>query len=129
MTELDSTSGIAEPAGVDDRGRRLFRLKGQLLNEDELQAHVEKLYASEAEDVELDRELGLVNRRTLSYDPKTLDFLRTLKAIDDEAEAVDGETAASVKLHLRAVEILEAQGKAGNYSADEYIAAVEEAAA
>jgi hypothetical protein len=37
-------------------------------------------------------------------------------------------TAESAKLHLRAVEILTARGKGDSYTANEYIAAVEEAA-
>jgi hypothetical protein len=87
------------------------------------------LYASQAEDLELDQELRLVNQRVRSYDPKTLDVLRAFKAVDEDADSVDGVTADSAKLHLRAVEILEAQGKGDDYSADEYMLAVERAAA
>jgi hypothetical protein len=59
------------------------------------------LYASQAKDLELDQELGLVNHRVRSYDPKTIDVLRTLKAVDDDADSVDGVSADSAKLHLR----------------------------
>jgi hypothetical protein len=38
-------------------------------------------------------------------------------------------TAHSAKLHLRALEILEVQGKGDDYTADEYLLAVEKAAA
>ena len=77
---MTNTTDIAVPAGVDKKGRRLFRKGDSLLTEDELQADAEMLYASQAEDLELEQELGLVNRRTRSYDPKTLDVLRTFKA-------------------------------------------------
>jgi len=123
------TTDIAEPAGSDREGRRLFRLGGQLLTEDELQAAVEKLHASQAEDLELEREVELANRRSRSYDPSTLDVLRNFKAIDDDADSVDGVTADSAKLHLRALEILKEQGKGDDYTADEYGLAVEKAAA
>jgi len=53
--------------------------------------------------------------------------LRAFKAVDDEADSVDGVTADSAKLHLRALEILKDQGKADDYSADEYVLAVEQA--
>jgi hypothetical protein len=112
------TTDIAVPAGIDKSGRRLFRKGDSLLTEDELQADAEKLYASQVEDLELEQELGLVNRRTRSYDPKTLDVLRTFKAVDDDADSVDGVTADSAKLHLRALEILGQQGKADEYTAD-----------
>jgi hypothetical protein len=98
-----------------------------LLTEDELQAAVEKLHASQVNDLELDRELGLVNQRVRSYDPKTLDVLRTFKAVDDDADSVDGDTADSAKLRLRALEILKEQGKGDDYSADDYVLAVEQA--
>ena len=42
---------------------------------------------------------------------------------------VDGVTAASARLHLRALEILKARGKGENYSKEEYLLACEEAAA
>jgi len=68
---------IAVPAGVDKEGRRLFRKGDSLLTEDELQADVEKLYASQAENLELDREIELASQRVRrSYDPKTLNVLR-----------------------------------------------------
>jgi hypothetical protein len=67
------TADIAVPAGVNKSGQRLFRKGDSLLTEDELQAAVEKLYASQVEDLELDRELGLVNHRVRSHDPKTLE--------------------------------------------------------
>jgi hypothetical protein len=123
------TTDIAVPAGINKSGQRLFRKGDSLLTEDELQADAEKLYASQAEDLELDQELGLVNRRVRSHDPATLDCLRTFKAVDDDADSVDGVTADSAKLHLRAVEILKDQGKGEDYTADEYILAVEKAAA
>jgi hypothetical protein len=126
---MTKTTDIAVPAGVDKEGRRLFRKGDSLLTEDELQADAEKLYASQAADLELDRELGLVNQRVRSYDPKTLDVLRTFKAIDDDADSVDGVTADSAKLHLRALEILGEQGKGDDYTPDEYVLAVEQAAA
>jgi hypothetical protein len=53
--------------------------------------------------------------------------LRAFKAVDDDADSVDGVTADSAKLHLRALEILKDQGKADDYSADEYVLAVEQA--
>jgi hypothetical protein len=121
------TTDIAVPAGIDKSGRRLFRKGDSLLTEDELQADAEKLYASQIEDLELDQELGLVNRRVRSHDPATLDCLRTFKAVDDDADSVDGITAESAKLHLRALEILREQGKEDDYSADEYVLAVERA--
>jgi hypothetical protein len=124
MTNTD----FAEPAGVRE-GVRIFRKGGRLLTEDELLAAVEEDYAKAAEEVALDRELGLVNRRVRSYDPATLDCLRTFKAIDDDADSVDGVTADSAKLHLRALEVLKEQGKGDDYSADEYVLAVEMAAA
>ena len=123
------TTDIAEPAGSDREGRRLFRLGGQLLTEDELQVAAEKLHASQAKDLELDQELGRVNQRVRSYDPATLDVLRTFKAVDDDADSVDGVTADSAKLHLRALEVLKEQGKEDDYSADEYVLAVEQAQA
>jgi hypothetical protein len=126
---LTDNTDIAVPAGVDKEGRRLFRKGHRLLTEAELQADAEKLYASQVEDLELDRELGLVNQRARSYDPKTLDVLRTLNAVDDDADSVDGVTADSAKLHLRALEILKEQGKEDDYSADEYVLAVEQAQA
>ena len=49
-------------------------------------------------------------------------------AIDQDADSVDGVSADSAKLHLRALEILREQGKADNYTADEYMLAVEKAA-
>jgi hypothetical protein len=100
-----------------------------VLTEDELQADAEKLYARQVEDLELDRELGLASQRVRSHDPKTLDCLRTFKAVDDDADSVDGVTADSAMLHLRALEILKDQGKSDDYTADEYVLAVERAAA
>jgi hypothetical protein len=126
---MTKTTDIAVPAGVDKEGGRLFRKGDNLLTEDELKDAAEKLYASQAEDLELDQELGLVNQRVRSYDPKTLDILRAFKAVDNDADSVDGVTADSAKLHLRALEILKEQGKADKYTADEYILAVEKAAA
>jgi hypothetical protein len=123
---MTKTADIAVPAGVDKEGRRLFRKGDSLLTEDELQADAEKLYASQVEDHELDQELGLVNRRVRSHDPATLDCLRTFKAVDDNAASVDGDTADSAKLHLRALEILKEQGKGEDYTADEYMLAVEQ---
>jgi hypothetical protein len=120
---------IAVPAGVDREGRRLFRKGDSLLTEDELQADAEKLYARQLEALELDHELGLVNHRARSHDPATLACLRTFKAVDDDADSVDGVTADSAKLHLRALEILKELGKGDDYTADEYILAVEKAAA
>jgi hypothetical protein len=124
---MTNTADIAVPAGVDKEGRRLFRKGDSLLTEDELQAAAEKLHASQVNDLELDQELGLVNQRVRSYDPKTLDVLRTFKAVDDDADSVDGVTAESAKLHLRALEILTKQGKEDDYSADEYVLSVEQA--
>ena len=124
---MTNTADIAVPAGVDKEGRRLFRKGDSLLTEDELQADAEKLYASQVEDLELEQELGLVNRRIRSYDPKTLDCLRTFKAVGDDADSVDGVTADSAKLHRRALEILKEQGKGDDYTANEYVLAVEQA--
>jgi hypothetical protein len=56
-----------------------------------------------------------------------LAVLRAFKAVDDDADSVDGVTADSAKLHLRALEILKNEGKEDNYSADEYMLAVEQA--
>jgi hypothetical protein len=126
---MTDTTDIAVPAGVDKEGRRLFRKGDSLLTEDELQADAEKLYASQAKDLELNQELRLVNQRVRSHDPKTLDVLRTFKAVDEDADSVDGVTAESAKLHLRALEILKEQGKGDDYTADEYMLAVERAAA
>jgi hypothetical protein len=42
---------------------------------------------------------------------------------------VDGVTADSAKLHLRALAILKEQGRADDYTVDEYMLAVERAAA
>jgi hypothetical protein len=126
---MTDTTDIAVPAGVDKEGRRLFRKGDSLLTEDELQADAEKLYASQAKDLELNQELRLVNQRVRSHDPKTLDVLRTFKAVDEDADSVDGVTAESAKLHLRALEILKEQGKGDDYTADEYVLAVEKAAA
>jgi hypothetical protein len=123
------TADIAVPAGVNKSGQRLFRKGDSLLTEDELQAAVEKLYASQVEDLELDRELGLVNHRVRSHDPKTLEVLRAFKAVGQDADSVDGDSADSAKLHLRALEILKEQGKGDDYTADEYMLAVERAAA
>jgi hypothetical protein len=120
---------IAVPAGVDKEGRRLFRKGDSLLTEDELKDAAEKLYASQAEDLELEHEVGLVNQRVRSYDPKTLDVLRGFKAVDEDADSVDGVTAQSAKLHLRALEILKEQGKGDDYTSDEYVLALEQAAA
>jgi hypothetical protein len=53
--------------------------------------------------------------------------LRTFKAVDNDADSVDGFTADSAKLHLRALEILNEQGKGVDYTADEYMLAVEQA--
>jgi len=124
---MTDTTDIAVPAGVDRSGRRLFWKGDSLLTEDELQADAEKLYASQAADLELDRELGLVNQRVRSHDPKTIDVLRAFKAVDEDADSVDGVTADSAKLHLRALEILNEQDKRDDYTADEYILAVEQA--
>jgi len=46
-----------------------------------------------------------------------------------DADSVDGVTADSAKLPLRALEILKEQGQGDDYSADEYILAIEKAAA
>jgi hypothetical protein len=105
----------------------LFRKGDSLLTEDELQADAEKLYASQAADLELEQELGLVNHRVRSYDPKTLDCLRIFKAIDDDADSVDGDTADSAKLHRRALEILKEQGR--RLLGRRFMLAVEKAAA
>ena len=126
---MTKTADIAVPAGVDKEGRRFFRKGDSLLTEDELQADAEKLYASQAEDLELEHEVELATQRIRSYDPKTLDVLRTFKAVDDDADSVDGVTADSAKLHLRALEVLKEQGKEDDYSADEYVLAVEQAQA
>src|SRR5436190_20675946 len=115
--QMTDTTDIAVPAGLDKSGLRLFRKGGTLLTEDELQADAEKLYARQVEDLELDRELGLVNQRVRSNDPATLACLRTFKAVDEDADSVDGVTADSAKLHLRALEILNELGKADDYSA------------
>jgi len=57
-----------------------------------------------------------------------LDVLRAFKAVDDDADSVDGDTPDSAKVHLRALEVLKEQGKKGDdYTADEYILAVEQA--
>jgi hypothetical protein len=56
-----------------------------------------------------------------------LDVLRAFKAVDDDADSVDGVTADSAKHHLRALEILTGQGKADDYSADENMLAVQQA--
>jgi len=69
---MTDTTDIAVPAGVDKEGRRLFRKGDSLLTEDELQADAEKLYASQAEDLELNQELGLVNRRVRSMTRRRL---------------------------------------------------------
>jgi hypothetical protein len=129
----DAIRAIAKPAGVDKEGRRLYLKGDKLLTDDELLAAVENDVAKEAEDAAFEREFGLVNpkpgrNRVRSYDPKTLDCLRTFKAVDEDADSVDGVTADSAKLHLRALEILGEQGKADNYTADEYMLAVEKAA-
>jgi hypothetical protein len=71
--------------------------------------------------------VGLVNRRVRSHDPATLNVLRALKAVEDDADSVDGVTADSVKLHLRALELLKEPSKADDYTVDEYILAFEEA--
>jgi hypothetical protein len=126
---MSNTAHIAVPAGVNESGQRLFVRGSRLLTDDELLAAVEKDYEKAAEEAELDQELGLVNRRVRSYDPKTLDCLRTFKAIADDADSVDGVTADSAKLHLRALEILKEQGKADDYTADEYMLALERAEA
>ena len=107
----------------------MFRKGDSLLTEDELQADAEKLYASQAADLELDRELGLVNQRVRSYDPKTLDCLRNFRAVDEDADSVDRDTGDSAKLHLRALQVLKEQGKEDDYSADDYVLAVEQAQA
>jgi hypothetical protein len=124
---MTDTTDIAIVAGVDKSGRRLFRLGREVLTEDELEAAAEKQYARQIEHLELDQELGLVNQRVRSHDPKTLDCLRTFKAVADDADSVDRDTADSAKLHLRALEILKNEGKEDNYSADEYMLAVEQA--
>jgi hypothetical protein len=123
---MSKSADIAVPAGVNESGQRLFARGSRLLTEDELLAAVEEDYEKAAEEAELDQELGLVNRRVRSYDPKTLDCLRTFKAVDANADSVDGVTAESAKLHLRALEIL---GEGDDYTADEYMLAVEKAAA
>jgi hypothetical protein len=128
--------------GANDQDRRYRSPRGRrqgkpaivsegdtLLTEDELEADVEKLHASQVEDLEFERELGLVNRRVRSYDPKTLDVLRTFKAVDDDADWSTGSRPTRPKLHLRALEIRKGQGKADDYTADEYILAIEKAAA
>jgi hypothetical protein len=61
--------------------------------------------------------------------PRRSTALRTFKTVDDDADSVDGNTAESAKLHLRALEILEEQGQEDDYSADEYVLAVEQAQA
>ena len=106
-----------------------FEKDDKLLTAAELLATVEEDYGKAAEDVALEHELGFVNRRVRSHDPATLDYLRSIKADPDDAETVDSETAASTKLHLRALEILKDQGKGDDYTADEYLVAVEKAAA
>jgi hypothetical protein len=120
---------IAKPAGVDDEGRRLYLKDGKLLTDDELLAAVEKDYADEAEDVAF--ELAFAARRlddgSRSDDPEMLDYLRSIKAVDDDADSVDGVTADSAKLYFRALEILNEQGKEDDYSANEYVLAVEKA--
>lgn len=128
----DAIRAIAEPAGFDREGRRLYLKDSKLLTDDELQAAVENDYEKAAEEAEFEREFGLVNpepgrNRVRSYDPKTLDCLRSFKAVDEDADSVDGVTADSAKLHLRALEILGEQGKADDYSADEYVLAIEQA--
>ena len=82
----DATRAIAEPAGVDKQGRRLYLKGDKLLTEDELQAAVENDYAKDAEDAAFDREFGLSDpgpgrSRVRSYDPKTLDVLRAFQKI------------------------------------------------
>jgi hypothetical protein len=126
--QMTKIAELAVPADVDKEGRRLFRKGDRLLTEDELLADAEKLYARLAEDLELEEELGLANR-VRSQDPKTLDVLRAFKAVDNDADSVDGVTADSAKLHLRALEILKEQGKGDDYTPDDYILAVERAAA
>jgi len=54
-------------------------------------------------------------------------LIYTCQRID--VDSIDGVTADSAKLHLRALEILKEQGKADDYTADEYLVAVEKAAA
>jgi hypothetical protein len=118
MTE--KTNRIARRAG--DK----FEKDGKLLTADELLATVEEDYAKAAEDAELDRELELLNCRVRSHDPATLDVLKTFKAVDENADSVDGVTADSAKLHLRALEVLKEQGKGDDYTADEYMLAIEQ---
>ena len=120
---------IAKPAGTDNEGRRLFELRGRLITETELTEYAAELHRTEAEDAQLDAELQLANHRAKSYDPETLDVLKAIKAVPVDAESVDGVTAESAKLHLRALEILKEQGNGDDYSADEYVLAVEKAAA
>jgi hypothetical protein len=121
--------GIAKPAGVDDEGRQLYLKDGKLLTDDELLAAVEKDYADEAEDVAFELEFAAhrLDDGSRSDDPKTLDYLRSIKVVDDDADSVDGVTAESAKVHLQAMQILKNEGKEDNYSADEYMLAVEQA--
>jgi hypothetical protein len=127
----DAIHAIAKPAGVDDEGRHLYLKDGKLLTDDELLAAVEKDYADEAEDVAF--ELAFAAHRldddSRSDDPKTLDYLRSIKAVDDDADSVDGVTADSAKVHLQAMQILKDKGKEDDYTADDYIKAVEQAQA
>lgn len=69
---MSNTAHIAVPAGVNESGQRLFARGSRLLTEDELLAAVEDDYEKAAEEAELGQELGLVNQRVRSYDPKTL---------------------------------------------------------
>lgn len=126
---MNKIENIAVPARVNESGQRLFAKGSRLLTEDELLEAVEEEYAEAAEDIALDRELRLGNQRVRSYDPKTLGVLRTFKAVDNDADSVDGVTADSAKLHLRALEILKEKGRADDYAVDEYLLAVEKAAA
>jgi hypothetical protein len=55
-----ATRGLAEPAGVAESGTRLFRVDGQILTEDELEAKA--LTQREDEDVEV--EIGMRSARS-----------------------------------------------------------------
>jgi hypothetical protein len=44
-----------------------------------------------------------------------------------DVDSIDGVTADSAKLHLRALEILKKEGTSDDYSADDYLLAVRQA--
>jgi hypothetical protein len=87
--------GLAEAAG-EIGGVRMWRLDGELIDDDTLVARIEKQHASENQMRELDRELGLT---TPMY---------------------------GLELHKAAEALLASRGKGVNYTTDEYIRAVEE---